>query len=259
MTTNLPTTAPKRAPKRAPKTSLRKTALVAGGCYLLTFVTSIPTLALYGPVKKLNYIVGTGSDAGAHWGAVIEVILALAGVGTALALYPIVKRQNQAAALGFVTSRLLEASMIVVGVVSLLTVVTLRQDSSAATGADAAALITTGKALVAFHNWTFVLGQSLMPGVNALLLGSLLYRSRLVPRVIPLLGLIGAPLLLASVTATIFGLWDQVSAVGTIAALPVALWEFSLGVWLVVKGFTPSAMTSHDGSPVAVEKEFTSA
>jgi hypothetical protein len=232
------------AVERPPMTALRKTAFVAGGCYLLTFITSIPTLALYGPVKKLNYIVGSGSDAGAHWGAFIEVILALAGVGTALALYPIVKRQNQAAALGFVTSRLLEASMIVVGVVSLLTVVTLKHDSSGATGADAAALVTTGKSLVAFHNWTFVLGQSLMPGVNALLLGSLLYRSRLVPRAIPLIGLIGAPLLLVSVTATIFGLWSQVSPVGTFAALPVALWEFSLGVWLVVKGFTPSAITS---------------
>ena len=122
-------------------------------------------------MKKLGYITGTGSDVGVHLGAFIEVILALAGVGTALALYPIVKRQNQPLALGFVTSRLLEASMIIVGVVSLLTVVTLKHDSAGATGADAAALVTTGKSLVAFHNWTFVLGQSLMPGVNALLLG----------------------------------------------------------------------------------------
>lgn len=232
------------AVKRARVTALRRTAFVAGGCYLLTFVTSIPTLALYGPVKRLDYITGSGSDAGVHLAAFMEVILALAGVATALALYPIVKRQNQSVALGFVTSRLLEASMIIVGVVSLLTVVTLKHDSTGATGAEAAALITTGKSLVAFHNWTFVLGQSLMPGVNALLLGSLLYRSRLVPRIIPLVGLIGAPLLLASVTATIFGLWDQASPVGVVAALLVALWELSLGVWLVVKGFTPSAITA---------------
>lgn len=230
--------------RRAPMTFGRKSAMVAGACYLLTFITSFPTLGLYGPVKKLGYITGFGSDAGVRLGAVLEVVLALAGVGTALALYPIVKRQNPAAALGFVTSRLLEASMIVVGVVSLLTIVTLKHDSSGATGADAAALVTTGKSLVAFHNWTFVLGQSLMPGVNALLLGSLLYRSRLVPRIIPLVGLIGAPLLLASVMATIFGLWGQTSPVGVIAAFLVALWEFSLGVWLVVKGFTPSAITS---------------
>jgi hypothetical protein len=238
------TTLEARATKRPPMTTLRKTAAVAGALYLLTFVTSIPTLGLYAPVKKLGFITGTGSDVGVHWGAFIEVILALAGVGTALALYPIVKRQNPSLALGFVTSRLLEASMIIVGVVSLLTVVTLKHDSVGATGADAAALVTTGKSLVAFHNWTFVLGQSLMPGVNALLLGPLLYRSRLVPRVIPLVGLIGAPLLLASVTATIFGLWGQTSPVGLIAGFLIALWEFSLGVWLVVKGFTPSAITS---------------
>ena len=230
--------------KRPPMTALRKTAVVAGACYLLTFITSIPTLGLYGPVKKLGYITGTGSDAGVHLAAFMEVILALAGVATALALYPIVKRQNQSLALGFVTSRLLEASMIIVGVVSLLTVVTLKHNSTGATGADAAALLTTGKSLVAFHNWTFVLGQSLMPGVNALLLGSLLYRSRLVPRIIPLAGLIGAPLLLASVAATIFGLWGQTTPLGIVAGFLVALWEFSLGVWLVVKGFTPSALTS---------------
>lgn len=230
--------------KRPPMTTLRKTAVVAGACYLLTFITSIPTLGLYGPVKKLGYITGTGSDAGVHLAAFMEVILALAGVATALALYPIVRRQNQSLALGFVTSRLLEASMIIVGVVSLLTVVTLKHNSTGATGADAAALLTTGKSLVAFHNWTFVLGQSLMPGVNALLLGSLLYRSRLVPRIIPLAGLIGAPLLLASVAATIFGLWGQTTPLGIVAGFLVALWEFSLGVWLVVKGFTPSALTS---------------
>jgi hypothetical protein len=230
--------------KRPPMTTLRKTAVVAGACYLLTFITSIPTLGLYGPVKKLGYITGTGSDAGVHLAAFMEVILALAGVATALALYPIVKRQNQSLALGFVTSRLLEAAMIIVGVVSLLTVVTLKHNSTGATGADAAALLTTGKSLVAFHNWTFVLGQSLMPGVNALLLGSLLYRSRLVPRIIPLAGLIGAPLLLASVAATIFGLWGQTTPLGIVAGFLVALWELSLGVWLVVKGFTPSALTS---------------
>jgi hypothetical protein len=232
------------AAKRAPTTGLRRTAFIAGALYLLTFVTSIPTLGLYGPVKKLDFITGTGSDVGVHLGAFMEVILALAGVGTALALYPVVKRHNERLALSFVASRLLEASMIVVGVVSLLTVVTLKHDSAGATGADAAALVTTGKSLVAFHNWTFVLGQSLMPGVSALVLGTLLYRSRLVPRVIPLAGLIGGPILLASVGATVFGFWGQTSPVGVIAGFLVGLWEFSLGVWLVVKGFRPCAITS---------------
>ena len=127
---------------------------------------------------------------------------------------------------------------------SLLSVVTLRQDLGGATGTDAASLVTTGQALVAIRDWTFLLGPSLMAAVNALLLGTLMYRSRLVPRLIPALGLIGATLLIASTTATFFGAYDQVSPVSAIATLPVALWELSLGIWLVTKGFKPSPITA---------------
>jgi hypothetical protein len=225
---------------------MRKTALVAGALYLITFITSIPALALYHSVlNDPSYIVNAGSDTGVLWGAVLEVICAVAGIGTAATLFPVVKRQSETAALGFVTARVLEAAMIFVGVLSLLSVVTLRQDLAGATGADAASLISTGRSLVALHDWTFLLGPGLMPAVNALCLGYVMYRSRLVPRVIPTLGLIGAPLLLASGMATLFGLFDQVSAPAVLAAFPIAAWEFSLGVWLVVKGFKPSPITSN--------------
>ena len=217
--------------KRVPMDSMRKTALVAGALYLLTFV-SIPTLALYGPVREPNYIVGPGPDTPVIVGGILEMIVALACIGTAVALYPVVKRQNEGVALGFVGVRVLEAATIVACVVPLLSIVTLRQ---AGAGADA---LVTGQALVALRDWTFLLGQGLLPAVNALLLGSLMYRSRLVPRVLPVLGFIGAPLLVASATATLFGLWEQVSPLSGIAALPIAIWEFSLGVWLVVKGFS---------------------
>jgi hypothetical protein len=225
------------ATKRAPMNSLRKTALVAGVFYLLTFV-SIPTLTLYGPVHDPNYIVGPGSNTAVLVGGVLEVIVALAGIGTAVVLYPVVKRQNEAVALGFVSTRVLEAGTIFVGVASLLAVVTLRQ-----TGAGPDALVT-GQALVALYDRMFLLGQSFIPALNALLLGSLLYRSRLVPRVLPVVGFVGAALLLASDVAVLFGLWDRVSALSAIAALPIALWEFSLGAYLVVKGFKPSPITA---------------
>jgi hypothetical protein len=140
--------------------------------------------------------------------------------------------------------------LIIAGVVCLLALVTLRQDLGSVAGADAAALLPIGALLVTLHGWTFVLGQSLMAAVNALMLATLLYRSRLVPRAIPALGLIGAPLLLASVTATIFGVYPQVSPVAVIAALPIAVWEFSLGVWLVVKGFRPAPVTDGTAEPV---------
>ena len=233
------------ATKPAGMTSLRKTALVAGIFYLITFI-SIPTLALYGPVKNhRDWILSSGTHTGVLVGCLLEVIVALAGIGTAVTLYPVVKRQNEGVALGFVTARLLEAAMIFTGVLSLLSLVTLRHDLGGAAGANAAALVTTGASHVAVYNWTMLLGQTLMPCINALLLGSLMYRSRLVPRIIPIVGLIGAPLLLAAVIAALFsGSIGHVSAFQAIATFPVAAWEFSLGVWLVVKGFKPSPITA---------------
>jgi hypothetical protein len=216
--------------------SLRKTALVAGVLYLVTFV-SIPTLALYAAVHDPSYVVGPGPDTAVLLGAVLELIVAFAGIGTAIVLYPVVKRQNEAVALGFVGARVLEAGTIFAGVACLLAVVTLRK-----AGAGAGALVT-GQALVAMHD-RFFLGQGLLPVVNALLLGSLLYRSRLVPRFLPLLAFIGAPLLAASTIATLFGAFSQASGVAALAALPDALWELALGVWLIAKGFRPSPITA---------------
>src|SRR6266700_2253326 len=223
------------ATKRVPMDSLRKTALVAGVLYLLTFV-SIPTLFLYVPVHGANYIIGPGPDTSAIIGGILEIIVALAGIGTAVALYPVVKRQNEVVALGFVGSRVLEAATIFTGVVCLLSVVTLRQ---AGAGTDA---LVTGHALVALYDRTFLIGGSFMPAVNALLLGSLLYQSRLVPRALPVLGLIGAPLLVAGDLAVLFDLVGRTSSLALLTALPIALWEFSLGVYLVVKGFNKSAI-----------------
>ena len=211
-------------------TSTRKISLTAGVFYLLTFV-SIPILYLYGPVREVGYIVGPGPDTRVYIGAILEIIVALAGIGTAVALYPVVKRQNEGVALGFVATRTLEAGGIFASVFVLLAIVTLRQ-----AGAGAGAL-ATGQTLVGLHDWTFTLSQSFLPAVNALLLGSLLYQSRLVPRVLPVLGFIGAALLVTSTTATLFGANEYGSGLSGIMALPIATWEFSLGVYLVVKGF----------------------
>src|SRR5213082_1645266 len=225
------------ATKRVPMDSLRKTALVAGALYLLTFV-SIPTLFLYGPVKSANYIIGAGPDTAAIIGGILEIIVALAGIGTAVVLFPVLKKQNEAAALGLVASRVLEASTIFVGVAFILSIVTLRQ-----TGAEAGALVTS-HALATLYDRIFLQGQSFMPAICDLLLGFMLYQSRLVPRGLSLIGIVGAPLLLASYLAVMFGLIGQHTAPASLAALPVALFEFSLGIWLVVKGFQPSPITA---------------
>ena len=250
--TTISSTAPAtRTERSAPRSSnpMRRIALTGGLLYLLTFAASIPQLKLFSHVvdDPEGFITGHGSTTPLLWGNWLEVITALAGIGTAVVLYPVTRRVSRTAAIGFVTSRVVEACLIIVGVVSLLTVVTLRADLAGATGARADAVQVTGHALVQLRQWTFLLGPGIMPGINALFLGYVMYRSRLVPRVIPTVGLIGAPLILASATGTMFGLWDQVSIAGAALALPIAAWEFSLGLWLTVKGFRPSALAALDG------------
>jgi hypothetical protein len=232
----------------AQMSSSRKTALVVGVLFIITFITSIPAqLLLYHPLltHPASYILGTGGDPAVSLGALLEVILAVAGVGSAVAIYPIVKRQNEGVALAYVTSRLLESGLILVGVVSLLSVLTLRQHIAGTTGADHASLVIAGKSLVAVHDWTFLLGPGTFAGLgNGILLGYLLYSSGLVPRRMALLGLIGGPLVIAAMVFVLFGVFSAGSAWQAIATAPEFVWELSLGIYLTVKGFKPSPITS---------------
>jgi hypothetical protein len=222
------------APRMTP---LRKIALAAGVLYLLTFV-SIPTLTLYSQVKSANYILGTGPDTPVIIGGILEIIVALAGIGTAVVLFAVLKKLSEVLALGLVTSRVLEASTIFLGVAFLLSIITLRQ---AGAGADA---LVTSRTLAILYDRIFLLGQSFMPAVNDLILGYLLYKSRLVPRALSMIGLVGGPVLIAGYLAVLFGLIGQHAALTGLFALPVALFEFSLGVWLIVKGFNPSPIVT---------------
>jgi hypothetical protein len=241
------------AATRPPMDQMRRTSLAAGILYLITFV-SIPTLFLYNPVREnADFVLGAGSDTSVLWGAASEVIVALAGIGTAVVLFPVARRQSETAALGFVTARVLEAGLIVVGVVSLLSVVTLRNEVAGTAGADPASLVTTSQTHLATYDWAFLLGQSLMPVFNAMCLGYVLYRSGLVPRILPMMGLIGAPLLLASDIAIFFGVYDRVAPVAAVAFIPIAVWELSLGIYLTVKGFKPSPLTA--GAALSVDRD----
>src|SRR5262245_8104962 len=220
-------------------TPLRRTALVAGAFYLVTFIASIPAVFLLDPVlNDPSYIVSAGADTQVTAGAFLDLVNALACIGTAVALFSVLRLEHEGLALGFVTTRMFEAAVIVIGVVCLLAVVTLRDP--AATGTEAEALVAVGAGLVAIRDWTFLSGPGIMPGLNALLLGTLLYRSRLVPRPIPILGLIGAPLLISAALGRMFGINDMTSAWSAIGTLPIFLWELSLGLWMTFKGFDES-------------------
>jgi hypothetical protein len=214
--------------------SQRKTSLAAGLLYLLTFV-SIPTLSLYTQVKSANYILGAGPDTAVIIGGISEIIVALAGIATAIVLFPVLKKQSEVLGLGLVASRVLEASSIFLGVAFLLSVVTLRQ-----TGAGVDSLVASNT-LVILYERIFLLSQSFMPAINDLLLGFLLYKSRLVPRALSMIGIVGGPVLIAGYLAVLFGLVGQHAPLAGLSALLVALFELSLGVWLVVKGFNPTA------------------
>jgi hypothetical protein len=218
-------------------TSPKKIALTAGILYLLTFV-SIPTLSLYSSIHDPNYMLGSGPDTNVFIGILLELIVALAGIGTAVALYPLLKKQNQGMALGLVGARILEAGTIFVGTAFLLSAVALRQS-----GAGAEALIA-GRTLVILYDRIFLVGQSLIPALDDLLLGYLLYKSRLVPRALSLIGLVGAPILVTGFIAILFGFIGPHDPSRFVFAMAVALFEFSLGVWLVVKGFNLSHISN---------------
>jgi hypothetical protein len=210
--------------------------------YLITFITSIPAYFFYVPVlTDPRYILGAGADNSVALGAFLELILIIANIATAVVLYPILKRQNEILALGYVTARVMECVFIAVGLLSLLTIVTLRQEAAA--GADAGSLVIAGKSLVALHDWTFLLGPGFFVGVgNGLILGYLMYTSALVPRGMPVVGLVGGTLIIASGVGVLFGVIEAGGAVQTTATLPEFLWELSLGIWPIVRGFDPSAI-----------------
>jgi hypothetical protein len=234
-------------PPRATENAHRTTARVAGILYLLTFV-SIPSLALYRPVKDADYVLRSGPDTAAVVGGLLEITIALAGIATAVTLFPVLKKQNESFALGLVAARILESGTIFVGVAFLLSIVTLRRDGA---GNDA---LLTSHALAALYDRIFLLGQSFMPAVCDLLLGYLLYRSRLVPRGLALIGIVGGPVLVIGYLAVMFGGVAQHGAVAGLAALLVAVFEFSLGVWLIVKGFDPDAVAALEAPRGAVER-----
>lgn len=226
-------------------TSTRKLALAAGAFYLLTFLFSIPAYFLYEPVlNDAGYIVGSGgADARIILGAIFEMFTALAGIGTAVAVYPVIRRQSEAASLGFVTTRIYEAAVMMIGVIALLAIVSIRREGAVA-GTDSAAMTAIGQMLVAVRDHTARLGPGLAPALNALCFGYALYRSRLVPRIIPALGLIGAPLLFASSIGMTLGLHGEQSVFAAIALAPIFFWELSVGLWMTFKGFRAPAVAA---------------
>jgi hypothetical protein len=207
-------------------------ARVFGVLFIITFITSIAALALFQPVldDPVGYIAGGGKDNQIYLGAFLELLLVIANVGTAVVLYPIARRQNEALAIGYVAARIIESVFIAVGIVFVLGVVGLRQDLPG--GEDVAFVLAELKDL------TFLLGPGLIvPWGNGLILGYLMYKSGLVPRRMAWFGLIGGPILLISSIGDLFDWWEWGSTVPSLLVIPEFIWEAFLGIYCAVWGF----------------------
>lgn len=234
---------------RAPTPAEQRTARIMGAWFLGTFVFSIPAFFFYNPLlDHAGYVVGAGHDTRVGVGALLEVCLAISGIATAVVIFPIVKRVNESTALGYIASRTVESILILIGVLGLMTIVALRQD--AGSGAGDGALVGDARALLALHDQTSLLGPQFCAGLgNGILLGILMWRSRLLPRPMVMFGLVGGPLALIAGSGVLLGAWGIHSGLPVAMTAPEAIWELSLSVWLLARGFRPSPVLT--GPPVA--------
>ena len=223
----------------------QKRARWFGVLYLLTFITSIPALALYEPALRhpVAFVAGSGNVNKIYLGALLELLLILANIGTAVVIVPIMRRWFEELAIGYVTARIMECTFILVGILAMLGIATLQQEMAGAAEA------TVAYTLAAIKDWTFILGPGWMVGWgNGLILGYMMYRTRLVPRPWPWLGMIGGPLLVIAGTIVLFGGGHPSGTLQGLATIPEALWELFLGIYCTIWGFRRDAPILSEGN-----------
>jgi hypothetical protein len=239
----------RKSPGRRERMDIQKTARTFGWLFIATFVTSIGAKVLFvsgvgGTFDQLKFTPGSMSENTVYAGAILEFLLIIANIGTAVVLYPIVKRQSEGLALGYVTARIVECTFILVGLMSVISLVSVSHAFAGATGAEASALAAQGSSLAATYDWAFLFGPGLVVGFgNGLILGYLMYRSGLVPRRMAMFGLVGGPMLILSFGLILFGVYENGSGAAFLFALPEIIWEGSLGIYAAWKGFRPSPIT----------------
>ncbi|MEH7523750.1 DUF4386 domain-containing protein [Bacillus sp. JJ1503] len=226
--------------------SNKKAAKIVGVLFILAAVSAVAGLILYDPIlNSPDYLInGTEHANQVVLGALMELILVVSAVGTATIMFPILRKYNETIALWHVCFRFLEAIIITVGVISVLSLLTLSREFVALGSPDPASFQTSGIVLHAIHDWTFLLGPNFMLGINTMMYSYIFYKTKLVPRFIPILGMTGATLIFICALFVMFGVFPQLSVWGAILAIPVAANEMILAVWLIVKGFNQSALAS---------------
>lgn len=229
---------------------LHKTARVFGWLFIATFVTSIAAKALFvsgvgGSFTELTFTPGGINETSVYAGLILEFLLIVTNIGTAVVLYPIVKRQSEGLAMGYVGARIMESAFILVGLMSIASLLSVNEALVGARGAEASALVAQGGSLVATYDWAFLFGPGLVVGFgNGVILGYLMYRSGLVPRRMAMFGLVGGPMLILSFGLILFGVYENGSGPAFLLALPEIIWELSIGIYCAWKGFRSSPITT---------------
>ena len=236
--------------------NVQKTAKLFAWLFIGTWVTAIAARLLFidglgGTWKDLSFIPGAVSETQMNVGAIFEFLLIVANIGTAVVLYPLAKRQSETLALGYVTARIMESAFIMVGLLSLMSVVTLSQD----VGAQGSSAIAAGNSLVSTYEWAFQFGPGLVVGFgNGLMLGYLMYRSGLVPRRLAMLGLVAGPLLILSFVLILFGVHENGSGTSNLLLLPEMVWEAALPIYILIKGFKPQSVAALESRVLTLDE-----
>lgn len=215
-------------------------AALVGIFFIVAAVSSVTGLKLYDPIlSDANFII-SGST---HYnqiisGAICELILAATATGTGIMLYPYLRQYSESLGLGYLCFRMLEVFFILLGIVSVLTTLSLSVHYSNHIIQDNAMDESVGFAFISLHNWTFILGPNFMLAINTFLYSYTFFKTGLVPKGLSLLGLTAACLIMLAAILELFGIIYQISVWGILLAFPIALYEMSLSVWLIVKGFS---------------------
>jgi hypothetical protein len=224
---------------------LQKAGRIFGWLFIGTFVTSIPARLLFidgvgASWSDMHFVAGDTSTTNVKWGAVLEFGLIVTQIGTAVVLYPVARQISETIAIGYVAARTMESVFAAIGIMSMLSVVSVAGALSAASGSDAAALTTQASSLVHTYEWAFEWGPGLVAGIgNGLMVGYLMYKSGLVPRRVALLGLVGGPVLILNFVLILTGAYKNGEGPSGLLTVPEAAWELFLGVYCAWKGFRP--------------------
>lgn len=213
-------------------------AKLTGWFFIAAAVSSIIGLKLYDPIlNESNFLLSASNNySQIVFGAVNELILCVTATGTGIMLFPLLKRYNERMALGYLSFRLLEVVFIMIGTISVLTALAVSENYANGVIRDKDNAQNLMLTFIYLHKWTFMLGPNFMLAINTFLYSYVFSKSNVVPKNLARLGISASLLIMLAAILEMFGVIQQISIWGILLALPVALYEMTLAIWLIVKG-----------------------